>query len=129
MVVKILDQTGGGKITNEISVTFSRERLTVKDIIEARVNKEVELYNRKLPDYFSGLIQPSSAESTLNGYRMKDRKKIDAEKQIYVALDAFLKNGFFMLVDDKQVESLDQEVLVSSNTTISFVKLTPLVGG
>ena len=129
MVVKILDQTGAGKITNEISVTFSRERLTVKDIIEARVSEEVELYNKKLPDYFSGLIQPPSAESTLNGYRMKDRKKIDAEKQIYVALDAFLKNGFFMLIDNKQVESLEQEVLVSSNTTISFVKLTPLVGG
>jgi hypothetical protein len=129
MVVKILDQTGAGKITNEISVTFSSERLTVKDIIEARVSEEVALYNKKLPDYFSGLIQPAAAESTLNGYRMKDRKKIDAEKQIYVALNAFLKNGFFMLIDNKQVESLEQEVLVSSNTSISFVKLTPLVGG
>ena len=45
------------------------------------------------------------------------------------ALDAFQRNGFFVLVDDRQVEGLDEEIEIRLNTTISFVKLVPLVGG
>lgn len=54
---------------------------------------------------------------------------IDAEKQVYVALDAFTKNGYFLLIDTIQSESLEQEVFLKSTTSISFIKLTPLVGG
>ncbi|WP_291787790.1 hypothetical protein [Maribacter sp.] len=46
-----------------------------------------------------------------------------------VALDAFQKNGYFILIDNKQAEDLEQEVLVSKTTEIAFVKLTQLVGG
>ena len=38
-------------------------------------------------------------------------------------------NGFFLLVDDRQIEDLDEEVVVTVESTISFVKLVPLVGG
>lgn len=34
-----------------------------------------------------------------------------------------------MLVDDKQVESLDDIVTIQAETIVSFIKLTPLVGG
>ena len=56
-------------------------------------------------------------------------RAIDAERQVYIALDAFQKNGFFVLVDDLQAESLEQVVRLRSGTEVSFVKLTPLVGG
>jgi len=101
----------------------------VKDIITERVLKEVDNYNNKQPEYFKGLIQPSAAEKTLNGYKLKNRKKIDGEKQVYTALDAFQKNGFFLLIDNHQSESLKQEVELSEDTSISFIQLTPLVGG
>ena len=54
---------------------------------------------------------------------------MDAEKQIYIALDAFLKNGYFILIDNFQAHELDQQVDVKPSTQLSFVKLTPLVGG
>jgi len=44
-------------------------------------------------------------------------------------LDAFQKNSFFVLVDDYQVADLQEEMLVSKDTKVSFVQLTPLVGG
>jgi hypothetical protein len=125
----IKDRTGAGKITNEVNIYLKSESVTVKDIIEARVTAEVEEYNAKLPEYFNGLVQPGDTEKTLNGYKMKTRKVIDAEKQVYAALDAFMKNGFFLLIDNFQAETLQQVVNVSSSTQISFLKLTPLVGG
>ena len=45
------------------------------------------------------------------------------------ALEAFEANGFFLLVNDRQVESLDQVVPIQETTTVSFVKLVQLVGG
>jgi hypothetical protein len=82
-----------------------------------------------MPEYFKGLIQPSESEITLNGYKLKDKKKVDPEKQVYIALTAFQKNGFFILIDSIQAEFLEQEVILTKQSHVSFVKLTPLVGG
>lgn len=129
MIITIKDETFSGKILQEISLEFATDIVTVQDIITNRVLNEVESYNNKLPEYFNGLIEPSDAEKTLNGYKLKPKKVIDAEKQVYVALDAFQRNVFFVLVDNLQSESLEQQVELRKNTTVSFIKLTPLVGG
>ena len=125
----IQDETTSGKITNEINLSVKTETLTVKDIIVTRVEHEVEAYNNKMPEYFQGLVQPTLAEKTLNGFRMRDRKKVDSEKQTYIALLAFQNNGYFVLIDNVQVESLEQSITIKADTKVSFVKLTPLVGG
>lgn len=129
ITITVKDETFSGKILNEVLLHFKSEKVLVKDIIKERVLKEVENYNNKLPQYFNGLVEPTDAEKTLNGYKLKPKKLIDGEKQVYVALDAFLKNGYFLLIDDIQAESLEDEVLISNDTKISFIKLTPLVGG
>jgi len=129
ITLKIKDETSGGKTTNEINVSFANELTTVKEIISARVIAEVEAYNEKMPEYFKGLVQPGDAELTLNGYKLKARRHVDAEKQCLIAFDAFQKNGFFILIDNIQSESLDQMIVINNKTDISFIKLTPLVGG
>ena len=127
--LKIKDETATGKLLNEIELAFKNERIKVKDLIAKRVETEVATFNSNQPQLFNGLVQPKRAEETLNGYKMKKGDQIDAEQQVYLALEAFNTNGFFVLIDDKQVEQLEQEVLVSSETAVSFVKLTPMVGG
>jgi hypothetical protein len=42
---------------------------------------------------------------------------------------AFKRNGFVVLVDDRQVTDLDEVLEVSADTEVSFVRLVPLVGG
>jgi len=128
-LITIKDESATGDILNEIQIQIDQERTTLKDLIAARVTAEVNAYNEKEPEYFKGLIQPSDAEVTLNGYRLKKRRTLDAEKQVYKALEAFQQNGYFVLVGDMQCEDLDQEVLVNDQTSVSFIKLTPLVGG
>ncbi|SCY95512.1 hypothetical protein [Flavobacterium caeni] len=129
MTITIKDETFAGKILNEITLQFQSETVTVKDIITGRVTQEVEHYNQKLGGLFNGLVEPTDAEKTINGYKLKPKKTIDAEKQVYIALEAFLKNGYFVLIDNIQSESLEQQVLLTGSTTVSFVKLTPLIGG
>ncbi len=127
--VTIRDESMTGQLLNELILQIEAETLTLEALIRARVETEVSTYNNELPEHFNGLVRPSDAERVLNGYRLKKKKKIDAEKQCYVALDAFQKNSFFVLVDDFQVENLQQEILVDDTTKVSFVQLTPLVGG
>lgn len=129
MNILISDELLNGTVTNQFEMQVESDQLTVADLIKKRVAIEIENYNKRLPEYFNGLVQPKEAERTLNGYKLKAKQLIDVEKQIYIALDAFQKNGFFVLVDNEQLEELDQVVTLKSTSKIAFVKLTPLVGG
>ena len=129
MNIIISDELLNGKVTNQFEILLESNTITVKDLISKRVSVEIDNYNKKLPEYFNGLVEPKDAQRTLNGYKLKPKQLIDVEKQIYIALDAFQKNGFFVLVDNQQLEELDQVVILKSTSKISFVKLTPLIGG
>jgi hypothetical protein len=128
ITLTISDETAAGKVTNKVNIIFENELTTVQNIIKARVYAEVDAYNAKLPESYRGLIQPGQTESTLNRYKMKKRRKVDAKKQYLTALNAYQKNGFFVRVDNIQAESLQQMVVINASSSISFIKLTPLVG-
>nr|WKN36183.1 hypothetical protein K4G66_27845 [Tunicatimonas sp. TK19036] len=128
-LLKIFDETFTGENIREMEIILWDEKTTVREIITARVEREVNAYNQRKTEYFQGLIQPSHTEQTLNGKRVKEWQALDTEKYVYLALDSFLKNRYFMLVDDVQADTLDQEITLQPDTKISFIKLTPLVGG
>ena len=130
--VKIRDETtlniGPGDDSGFL-LEVPEERITVRDLIRARVYREVHDYNIDQPEYFHGLIQPSDAERSLNGFKMRKRRSIDPEKQFELAERAFCTNGFILLVDDRQVDELEEKIEVRPDTTVTFLKLVPLVGG
>jgi len=125
----IYDETVGGDRTPACTLDFLNERITARELIRERVYQEVREYNARMPDYFRGLVEPTEAERVLNGYRLRQRRKIDWEAQFERALKAFERNGFFLLVDDRQVENPNEVIAISPGTQVSFVKLLPLVGG
>jgi hypothetical protein len=130
----IRDETAGGDVYSEIPLEFPSERITVRELIRERVYQEVQDFNQKQGEQvFRGLVQPTDTERVLNGhrpeYRLKKHRKIDWKPQFEKAIEAYERNGFFIIIDDKQAESLDQEFSVTPSTTVSFVKLTMLVGG
>jgi hypothetical protein len=128
-LLTILDETASGNILRRLEVEIAQETLTVRELITRRVHDEVTAYNARQDGLYQGLVQPTESERVLNGYRLRLTKLIDAEQQVYRALEAFQNNGFFLLVNDRQAESLDEEIWLGSGATASFVKLTPLVGG
>lgn len=125
----IHDETASGSKTNSFTLACLTETMTVRELIRARIYQEVQDYNQKEPEYFRGLVEPGQAERTLNGFKLRERRKIDWEEQFKKAVEAFDRNGFFVLVGDRQAESLDEAFRVKADTEVSFVKLTPLVGG
>ena len=129
MKIVVKDDTIGGKTKHSFTIETSINQATVRALIRLRIFEEVRKYNEAQPEYFRSLVQPTEAEVTLNGYKMINKRKLDPEKQFYLALDAFYNNGYFLIVNDKQVESLEEQIQLQDNMELQFIKLTPLVGG
>lgn len=135
IALTVRDETTMGKTTNEFVVEFLTEEITVRELIRARVYQEVQDYNTRQPGEYRGLVQPSDAERTLNGGRLKTGRQIDWKEQFERAVEAFDQARVLVLVDDQQVESLEQNVVLRPKTveheatSVTFLKLTPLVGG
>jgi hypothetical protein len=130
--LKIRDETTlslGGDEERGFTLDVMEDQLTVRELIGTRVYQEVHEYNLDRPEYFQGLIQPTDAERSLNGFKMPKRRKINPERQFELAIKAFYTNGFIVLVNDKQVDELEEEIEIGPDTTVTFLKLVPLVGG
>jgi hypothetical protein len=105
------------------------DRVTVRELIETRVREEVAKANADRSKPRRLLVAPTGAEETVNGYRMREGRTIDWERQAGVALDAFRMQGFFVFVDGRQVDELEAEVTLHADSEVRFLRLTPLVGG
>lgn len=123
------DETPGYGRSPPVKLELVSERVTVRELIESRVRREVAAINRAPGREFRTLVQPTDAERTLNGFKLRTPKPIDADAQCALAFDAFESNRFFLLVDDRQVEELDEEIVIGLDTEVGFFKLVPLVGG
>jgi hypothetical protein len=119
----------GGDYDEGFALDVSAERITVRGLIRARVYREVRDHNLRQPELFRGLVQPTDAERTLNGFKVSKGRRIDPERQFEGAIESFYRNGFIVLVNDRQVDGLDEEIEVRPDTTVVFLKLVPLVGG
>jgi hypothetical protein len=127
--VRFRDETAAGRRLHEMEVPDLPETMTVRELLRLRVREEVARYNARPAQRFNGLVRPDDAEAELNGYQMKTPRRIGWERQAAIAERAFLGNGFFMLVGDRQVEDLDEVVDLVDDPDIVFVKLVQLVGG
>ena len=129
--LKISDLTTAsiGKPEHTFTVHVSGETVSVRELIRLRVFQEVEDYNQTLPTAFRMLVQPSEAERTLNGFKFSRPHQVNPQAQFDKAIQAFEGNAFIVLVGDRQVDTLDDEIALHPETTVSFLKLVPLVGG
>ncbi len=127
--ITIRDETRPGRTISELVLPELPDRITLRELLKTRVREEVAKANLDRETAHHMLVQPTDAEVTLNGYRVRKSKAIDWERQAEVAEEAFSRNGFFVIVDDRQVESLDDELELTPETEVRFLKLTPLVGG
>ena len=125
----IRDEALGGGSLSEWALDVLTERITVRELIRSRVYQEVQDYNRSRADVFRGLIQPEGAERALNGWKLKTPRQLDWRKQFDRGLEAFEKSQVLILVNDRQAESLDEEIEVGPQTRVTFLRLMPLVGG
>lgn len=108
---------------------FSCSIVTARELIAERVRAECD---KRLPD---GMTSRLLRLDTLNETEKASfQAQLDAtsdsvDLQIGRAHEAFKTNGYLLLVDKTQVEDLDEDIHLGSGSVVTFVQLTPLVGG
>jgi hypothetical protein len=127
--VVISDSNAPGQETARLMLADVPSPITLSEFIRLRVREEVARFNSSPTPVFNGLVQPHDAEMTLNGYELKQPRRIDWVAQADAAVEAFTRNGFFVFVGDQQVDDLKAELTLADLDVVSFVKLVPLVGG
>jgi hypothetical protein len=129
ITITIKDDSGSGRVSASLALDGIEEQITLRDLVRTRVREEVARYNARPGERFTGLVMPDGAEWTRSGCRLARPRMIDWEQQADAAVKAFGRNGFFVLVGDRQVTDLDEELSLTPDSDIRFIRLAPLVGG
>lgn len=119
----LTDETTQGSILKLLKLKVDHDSLSVRELIRLRVYQEVRAYNSQRVNCFRGLVEPFKAERVINGYILKPWRKIDPEQQFRSTLSAFRRGLFYILINGKKIENLDEYVLPKPLMKISFLKI------
>jgi hypothetical protein len=123
ITLTIYDETLMGSKMPRLKLEFPGSSITVRDLIRDRIYQEVQHYNQTQPDYFRGLVPPNDSEPGLQGYqRLSKHRPVDFEAHYEKALQVFERSGFMILVNACPVETLDTEIPLTHQPTISFLQ-------
>ncbi|MGE3831475.1 MAG: hypothetical protein AB7F76_10825 [Parvibaculaceae bacterium] len=128
--IGVFDYVPGRRREFVSTIDFQEKFTTVRDLIQRRIAEEAErLMAEQMKDRPASLVMPDWSEDMLNGPRQKRVRPIDVTRQVAIALDAFEKNAFLVIINEKQAASLDERIAAGPNAAATFIKLVPLVGG
>ena len=125
--IQITDEEMTGVTLSEFSLEILTEQITVRELIRSRVYQQVQDQNLHSKNVFTGLVQPTDTERILNGEKQTETRNWKPFFQR--ALEAYENNRILIIVGDKQTESLDEKIEIRSDTTVTFMRMVPLVGG
>lgn len=130
-LLTVYEETTTGSRSEPIVLEFLTEHITVRELIRQRVYQEVQDFNLNLakPPTFRGLVQPTAADNTRNGHMPTTKRQIDWQRHFENAVEAFEARRVLILVNDRQMGSLEEELTITPDTDVSFLKLVPLAGG
>jgi hypothetical protein len=133
--VTMLEQAIPGRVERALVLEMPATRATGRELIRRRLQALSEqedtssspqrsLVERTLRRRYSGQgvgprrdVDPSDAE------------RRDLDTRLRHAIEAFERNQFMLLVDDRQLTDLDVSVPINPDTVVTFLQLVPLVGG
>lgn len=107
-----VDETTAGGRSGGWGMEIAEERLALRELIRRRIFQEVA------EEAAGRLVRPA-----------KEGGRVDPQAQTEAAYAAFGRNGFLVLVGDRQITDLDEVIDLPLGTEVSFLKLVALVGG
>ncbi len=119
MDLMIVDEVGTASLSVGIA-RFSRLTATVRDLVRARA----ELY-------WEASRERAIGDGTVaeRGFGILFDRGDTREAIAAAAEQAFVAGQYFLLLDDRQALSLDEEIDLTRTGTATFLLVTPLKGG
>lgn len=127
--VMVRDETMAGRAIDTWILPDLPDEITARELLRLRVREEVARFHATAGDVFRGLVRPVAADETPAGFQVRAGRRLDWVAQADAACAAFARNGFVMIVGDRQVDDLDQLIDLRRDPTVAFIRLVPLAGG
>lgn len=125
-----------------VAFDLLNETLTIRELIAHAVEEQIhELQIQQKLDtqavqhilnrqYLTNAeIQAQAKHGAVKMPEPLEVQTIDISRQIRKATEAFEKGVYVIVIDGEQAEALDQTVMLRPTSKITFLRLTPLVGG
>lgn len=131
---KVLGRRGSGIEPREIAYAPSAP-VSVRELIDHVVRDEVAAFaDRERQRRFIHVLTASQIDAGVSAGKVDPGGRsaeapVAPGRAVATALQAFEDGLFYVFVDGKQREELDDLVEVSSQTMLRFVRLAPLAGG
>ena len=125
----------GKKTVRQAEYILPNWPTTVRELILTCVRAEVDRYNRQqrgegvLPYLLPAQIDAQLATTGKVGFgQPAEQREVALQSSIDAALLAFQDGLFTVFVDDTECTELDQAIVLSPTTTLTFIRLTLLAG-
>lgn len=143
-VLKIVDEffgSGTPQRQHAVRLTLASERISARELICRRIRDEIAALHRESVQAWLSQTRTRSflipveerVETRLNPERSPLKRPkpipIDEKAEMEAAVQAFTEGKFILLLDDRQVDDLDEEVTLSAESEALFIYLMPLKGG
>ena len=109
--------------------------LTLRDLITRIVREEVTAFRmRQLDNTFLRALTVQEIGAGASAGAVKSggsdlQQEVDDEAAVANALQAFVDGVYYVILDGTQCRSLDEQVVVADDSTVTFLRLVPLAGG
>ncbi|TXF88726.1 hypothetical protein FUA23_13760 [Neolewinella aurantiaca] len=124
----------GKKRVHTVPYRIPTEVKTLSDLIRVTVTNEVERSNasRTEPKLFAFLspaeIQEQSQDGKVGFGEVANTEEADLDQAISVALQAHADGVFLVFLNDDEIRDLEQEIILSEGSEVTFIRLTFLTG-
>ena len=104
--ILINDETHCGKILNQVMLTLEGDCITLGELLKKRIEQEVDDANAKKTPKEKAIFKKQATTA-------------------HIALYPFRENGFFVLINNKQIKDLDHPIPLNNGLRIRFIELHP----
>lgn len=118
----------------EIEIDDLPENPILEDLLKAVVRQQVAVFNEKEEkEAFLNFLTEKQVEDKLEtgkvGFGNRYNENLaDVDKAIATALLAFKDGLFCVFIDEEEIENLPDEITVTEECVVSFIRLTFLAG-
>ena len=132
--VNVKSVSGKKNRITSIPVSYSRDEMTVRELIEETVQFCVSDYNKRkengelLRALLPQEIDDKAAQGKISFGMVYGEKDADLKKATNDAVEAFSDGVVAIFADERRLESLDEQLKLNEIQSLTFIKLAMLAG-
>lgn len=127
--IELQKQSTSGVIEKYIHLQLESQQMTLVDLFRQQIQARLLAWQCQHKVKVTG-YQLDQYEKSLNTQQSSAWfEQLEIEQQIEQAITLFKTQRFVVVVDDQQIQSLEQNFVITEHSVIQFIRLIPLIGG